>query len=433
MITTLLLCTALAQTPPPEASLPRPTHSQAAWADAEVGMFIHFAPNTWQDREYDDLSTPLDKINPEQLDVEQWVQTAQSMHAGYIMFVAKHAGGFCWWPTATTDYSVKSTPWKGGKGDVVAELSAACRAHGLEFGLYLSPQDKKHGAAVGGKCASEKEQAAYEVMYRAQLTELLSRYGQIAEVWFDGSLVFDVSDILRSHAPDAILFQGPKANIRWVGNEDGVAPYPCWNGAKFDAKTWGTLTADDAVPGGDRWLPSECDARMRSTWFWNTHNAPTLKSVAALMDMYEKSVGHGANLLLNVTPDPTGRIPEADVARAKEFGDEVSRRYGTALADTSGRGPSVEVMLSAPKRAGRVVIMEDITQGERIRSYELDGMIDGQWKKIGEGTAVGHKRIQKFEAVTLSGVRLRVTGSVGEAVVRRLAVYGVQGEKGPKG
>ncbi|MCO5297283.1 MAG: alpha-L-fucosidase [Fimbriimonadaceae bacterium] len=404
-------------------NLPKPTPEQLAWQDAEIGMFIHFAPNTWQDNEGDDLSTPMSAIHPAKLDTDQWARTARSMGAKYIVFVAKHVGGFCWWQTTTTDYSVKSTPWKGGKGDVMADLAKSCQKFGLKLGVYLSPMDRKFGVAVGGKAKTPEVQSAYEKRFRTQLTELLSRYGPIFEVWFDGSLVFPVGDILEKYAPKAVVFQGPHASIRWVGNEEGFAPYPSWNGAKFDPKTWGTLTSADGDPDGDRWLPNEVDCRMRNTWFWNTHNAGSLKSVDKLMEMYEKSVGHGAVLLLNNTPDTSGLIPEADVKRSAEFGAEIERRYGLAIADVSGKGEVVSVSPSAPSVIDAVVTMEEIAEGERVREYAIEGRVDGEWKVIAHGTAIGHKKIDKFEPVRVSEVRLRVVKSVGTPLIRRLALY----------
>ena len=300
-----------------------PTKAQAAWQDMEVGMFVHVAPQTWQDQESDDLSTPLSAINPEKLDTDQWAAVAKSMGAKYIVFVAKHEGGFCWWQTDTTDFSVKNTAWRGGKGDVLADLSKSCQKAGLKLGVYLSPQDRKHAVGIGGKAKDPAKQGEYEKLYRQQLTEVLTRYGSMCEVWFDGSLVFDVGDILEAHAKDAAIFQGPQATIRWVGNEDGVAPINAWNAVKSGTKKWGDYTGADGDLGGDRWLPNECDARMRATWFWETGNAGTLKTVAQLMDMYEKSVGRGGLLLLNNTPDRSGLIPEEDAARAEEFGAEV--------------------------------------------------------------------------------------------------------------
>jgi len=406
-----------------EPTLAVPTRPQAEWQDYEVGMFAHFAPNTWLDREYDDLSKPPGELNPTRLDTDQWVRVAESMGAKYLVFVAKHVGGFCWWQTDTTDYGVKQIPWRGGKGDVMADLSASCRQRGMKLGVYLSPADAHFGVGVGGKAEDPAKQASYQTRFREQLTELLSRYGDIKEVWFDGSLVFDVGDILKKYAPNAVVFQGPQASIRWVGNEDGVAPYPAWNGVKSGRKPWGTLTADDGDPDGDRWLPNECDARMRNTWFWRTDNLATVKTVDQLMDMYEKSVGRGAVMLLNNTPDPTGLIPAADAQRAAEFGQEVQRRYGAPIIDTAGTGTNLQMMLSAPRPVDAVITMEDTTQGERIREYVIEGKVEGAWKPLARGTAVGHKKIDRFDAVEVSELRLSVLHSKGKPILRKFAAF----------
>jgi alpha-L-fucosidase len=197
-----------------EPTLARPTREQVAWQDLEVGMFIHFGPATWQDKEYDDLSTAPKGMNPAKLDTEQWVRVAQSLGARYIVFVAKHTGGFCWWQTDTTDYSVRNSPWRDGHGDVMRDLAQSCRQHGLKLGVYLSPADAKFGAELGGKCKNPEQQERYSKIYRQQLSELLSRYGEICEVWFDGSNVIEVGDILKQYAPQAMVFQGPHATIR---------------------------------------------------------------------------------------------------------------------------------------------------------------------------------------------------------------------------
>jgi alpha-L-fucosidase len=414
---------------PDAVPLARPTPEQAAWHDLEIGMFIHIAPQTWQDSESDNLSTPLETINPDKLDTDQWVAVAESMGARYIVFVAKHEGGFCWWQTDTTDFSVKNTPWRGGMGDVLADLSKSCNARGLKLGVYLSPQDRKHGVGVGGQAGDAAKQADYEKLFRTQLTEVLSRYGEMVEVWFDGSLVFDVGDILKEHAPHAVVFQGPQASIRWVGNEDGIAPYPAWNAVKAGKKKWGDYTSEDGNSAGDRWLPNECDARIRSTWFWKTGNQGTLKTVEKLMDMYEQSVGHGAVLLLNNTPDTSGRIPAPDAERSAEFGAAIKRRYGVAVADTSGAGNELVVTLSTPAIIDRVVTMEDISQGERVRTYVIEGMVAGQWKRLAAGTAVGHKRIDRFLPVGVTQVRLLVLESVGKPQIRKLSVYRAPGDR----
>jgi alpha-L-fucosidase len=404
-----------------------PTKVQAAWQDMEVGMFIHMAPQTWQDHESDDLSTPLSAINPDKLDTDQWAQVAKSMGAKYIVFVAKHEGGFCWWQTDTTDFSVKNTPWRGGKGDVLADLSKSCQKEGLKLGVYLSPQDRKHEVGVGGKAKDPAKQADYEKLYRQQLTEVLTRYGDLCEVWFDGNLTFDVRDILSEHAKNAVIFQGPEATIRWVGNEDGVAPPQTCNTVKRGVKPWGHYTAKDSDLSGETWLPCECDARIRATWFWEAKNEKTLKSVARLMTMYEQSVGFGATLLLNNTPDRSGLIPEQDAKRAAEFGAEVARIYGKPIAQSHGQGKELELKLPAPATIDRVILAEDITKGERIRRYELDALIKGQWQSVGGGELVGHKRIEALVPVTVDGLRLRITESVGEPIIRTFAACSSKG------
>jgi alpha-L-fucosidase len=409
------------------APLARPTPQQLAWQDLEFGMFIHFAPQTWQDSEEDRMTVAPSAMNPEKLDTDQWVRVAESMGARFIVFVAKHEGGFCWWQTETTDFGVRNTPWRGGKGDVLRDLAASCRKRDVKLGVYLSPRDKKHGIGIGGRAKDASRQADYERLFRQQLTEVLSRYGGVSEVWFDGSLIFDVGDILQRHAPNAVVFQGPEASIRWVGNEDGVAPYPAWNAVRYPkpGAKWGEYTAADSDPDGNCWLPIECDARIRATWFWRTENARTLKSVEQLMDMYYRSVGHGAVLLLNQTPDRTGLIPEADAQRAAEFGAEIRRRLGTPRAETRGTGPQLTLRLPAPSTIDHIVTMEDLREGERVRSYVVEGRVGGTWQQLVAGTAIGHKKIDRIAPVAVTELRLRVLESVGVPQIRRFAAYGL--------
>ncbi len=413
-----------------------PTPAQAAWQALEVGMFIHIAPQTWQDSEWDNLQTPASAMDPAKLDTDQWVRVAESMGAMYIVFVAKHEGGFCWWPTKTTEYCVRNAAWRGGKGDVLADLSASCKKRGMKLGVYLSPQDKTHAVGVGGKAKDPAKQGEYERIFREQLTEVLTGYGEVMEVWFDGSLVFDVGDILEKHAPNAVVFQGPQATIRWVGNEDGEAPYPAWNAVDSTKKKWGDYVGDNGDPKGDRWLPNECDARLRATWFWRTDNEKTIKSLEKLVEMYEASVGRGGVLLLNNTPDRSGLIPEADAARCREFGEAIRATYGTAISRTSGKGRELVTQPSAPVEIDRIVIQEDIAGaageggggGERVRKYEVDGLIDGTWKTIARGQSVGHKRIERLsEPVRVEAVRLRVLESVGEPAITNLSLHRLRG------
>ncbi|MEI7656653.1 MAG: alpha-L-fucosidase [Phycisphaerae bacterium] len=406
-----------------DSALPKPTPAQLGWHRNEIGMFIHIAPQTWQGRETDDGSTPLSSINPDKLDTDQWVAVAESMGAKYIVFVAKHEGGFCWWQTATTDWSVKSIPWRAGKGDVLRDLAESCRRKGMKLGVYISPQDRHHGAGVGGRAKDPAKQADYEKLFRAQLTEVLSNYGEMMEVWFDGSLVFDVGDIVSKHAPNAVVFQGPQASIRWVGNEIGVAPYPAWNAVKHGVRPWGEYTAADGDPSGDRWLPNECDARLRDTWFWNPRNEATIKSVKDLLRMHDQSVGRGAVLLLNVTPDTTGAMPEADVRRAAEFGKALEAEWGIPVSETQGEGAEFVIQPSASLSIDRVVVQERIEEGERVRAYVVEALVDDQWRTVATGSAVGHKRIERFAPVQAASMRLRITDSRGTPLISRFAIF----------
>ncbi len=402
-----------------------PTPEQVEWHNAEMGMFIHFAPNTWQDSECDRRDTPLDKINPEKLDTDQWVRVAESMGAKYIVFVAKHVGGFCMWQTDTTDYSIKNTAWRGGKGDVLADLSASCKKRGMKLGFYLSPRDDHFGAETSGKCATPEMQAKYDDLYRRQLTELLTRYGDLFEIWLDGGNVVEFGDILKQHAPHVMVFQGKYATIRWVGNEDGLAPYPAWNCTTQKAASGGGATAADSTPFGDVWLPSECDVSLRRDWFWNTKNENTIKSLDQLMDIYYRSVGRGAVLLLNLTPDTSGLIPEADARRAAEFGAEVQRRFELALASTAGDGNPLELGVTAVRPVDHIILMEDISKGERVLEYVVEAQVNGGWKEVVTGSAVGHKKIDRFEPVESGRWRFRCIKSNGPVSISKFAVYSV--------
>ena len=410
----------------PNASMPRalPTADQIAWQDLELGMFVHFAPNTWQDTESDNLTTPLSEINPKNLDTDQWAQTAISFGAKYIVFVAKHQGGFCMWQTKTTDYSIRNTPWRGGHGDVLADIAASCRKYGLKLGVYVCPRDDHFGAKTGGICKTPDLQARYDAMYREQLTEILSRYGELVEVWFDGSTATPVSDLLAKHQPHAMVFQGPSATIRWVGNEDGFAPNPCWNGIdRAEAKT-GTATSLNSDPDGDVWLPNEVDVSIRRPeWFWSTKNENKVLTPEQLLSIYYRSVGRGAQLLLNIPANRDGLLAEPDCASAKSFGLDIRTRFAKSLAATAGHGVEVTLKLDALTQIDTVILQEDIAKGERVREYRIEGHADGTWRTLGKGTSIGHKRIQPVVPITVDALRIVTTKSVGIPVFRSIAIF----------
>ena len=416
---------------PSEAAPARPTAIQYAWHEQERIMFVCLDPCTWQGREYDNHSTPVDQINPAQLDTDQWCRAAQRWGAREILFVAKHTGGFCWWQTETAKYGIKETAWKQGRGDVLAELSASCRRRGLTLGIYIYPGDDTWGApsGSGGRTKDPSKQEAYSKVFRQQLTEVLTRYGKISEVWFDGSCVIDVSDLLRQHAAEAAIFQGPQATIRWPGTESGRLPYPAWNSLKSQDLKTGGATALHGDPDGDAWAPLEADTTLYNhNWFWSADNEEKRKSLEELMDIYYKSVGRGGVLLLNSTPNTNGLIPDGDVRLYEAFGNEIERRFGRPIAETNDRrGVGVELILPQPTLINHVVLMEDYREGERIREYVVEGSNDGQWKELSTGTSVGRKKIDLFHPAQVDRVRLRITKSAAEPVIRRLAVFHVDG------
>ncbi|MCC6142285.1 MAG: alpha-L-fucosidase, partial [Candidatus Hydrogenedentes bacterium] len=405
-----------------------PSPEQLAWHEMEMQMFLCLDPCTWQGREYDDHSTPLATIDPAQLDTDQWCEAAKSFGAKQILFVAKHTGGFCWWPTQTTEYCVRNIAWKNGQGDVLGELAESCRRHGLKLGIYIYPGDDQWGAGIGsgGKTSDPAKQGADTAVLRQQWTEVLTNYGEIAELWFDGSCVVELGDIIRQHAPKAMVFQGPHATLRWPGNEKGIAPDPAWQTVlKSDAAT-GVATGAHSNPDGDVWLPMEMDTTLLDhKWFWAPETDHMIKSLDTLMDIYCKSVGRGCVLLLNATPDTTGRIPESHMARYREFGAAIATVYKDPIAETSGTGRDFQLDFDMPARVSHVVLQEDIRRGHTVRGFRIEGLLpSGEWKVLARAASVGYKRIESFDPLELSGLRLRITDSVGEPHINSFAAFG---------
>ncbi|WP_409348089.1 alpha-L-fucosidase [Paenibacillus gyeongsangnamensis] len=406
-----------------EMELARPTKQQLEWQDMELGMFCHFGINTFCDQEWGEGADSPELFNPICLDASQWVRTAKAAGFKYFILTAKHHDGFCLWPTRTTDYSVKSSPWKNGHGDVVRECAEACKNEGVGFGIYVSPWDRHE------PCYTDKE--AYDDFYAAQLTELLTQYGPLVEVWFDGAgsegREYDwarIIGLVKQHQPDAMIFNMGAPTIRWVGNEDGVAPYPCWNTAESARVSMFSNESLSWLPDTPAWVPAECDVPIRKErWFWQPNDENSLLSLEQLMNIYYRSVGHGCNLLLNVAPDTTGLMPEADVSRVLELGEEVRRRFSAPVARTAGSGQVLELAWEAEQVVDHAVMMEAIMHGERVRAYVLEAWQQDQWVELLSGSAIGHKKIDRFAPVKTSKVRLSILSSVGEAQLRDFAVY----------
>lgn len=426
-----IICTSACKSSTDEnPALAKPNEVQYKWHEQERIMFVCLDPCTWQGREYDNHSTPLERINPVKLNTDQWCEIAQLWGAKEILFVAKHTGGFCWWQTETTKYGIKDTPYKNGKGDVLEELSESCNKYGLNLGIYVYPGDDTWGAGIGsgGQTSDPSKQEAYNKVFREQLTEVLANYGDMLEVWFDGSCKIEVSDILEEYASNSVIFQGPKTNLRWPGTETGKLFYPAWNTVTKEDLSTGVSTQLHGNPDGDAWAPLETNTTLYDhNWFWAPGNEKKRKSIAHLMECYYKSVGYGSVLLLNSTPDTTGLIPAGDVQHYKTFGDEIDRRFKTPLAMVSKKeGTTVTLDFSAKQKINHVITMEDYRQGHRIRTYKIEGKIDGNWQELCSGQSVGRKKIDYFDDVEVSAIRLNVTKNVGTPLIRNLSAYYVE-------
>ena len=420
------------------ADLGRPTPEQAEWQDFEVGLFIHydmpvFKPG-WDHRNYAHRPGP-EIFNPRKLDTDQWMEAARAMGAKYAVFVAKHGSGFMNWQSDLYPYGMKQSPYKDGKGDIVRDFVSSCRKYGIKPGIYAHMgcngflEVDNPGLVNRGRGGDPEKQARYAKICEGMLTELWGNYGELAEIWFDGGVLDpskggpDMLPILRKLQPKAIVFQGPAASIRWIGNENGVAPYPCWATAP---------NTRDYNGGGSpkelKWLPGECDVPIRDgTWMWSPNKEGRLFSVRQLLDRYYRSVGRNCNLLINANPDQDGLIPEADMKRYKEFGDEVRRRFGQSLAETNGSGQTAELTLAQPTRIDHAITMENILEGERVREYVIEVRMDSLWKEVCRGVSIGHKRIDQFTPVTTDRIRWRCLKSVAEPRLRRFAVFSVRG------
>jgi alpha-L-fucosidase len=420
-------------------ALPLPSQAQLRWHNYERIMFVHFSANTWQthrglDNEYDDLSTPLERINPSKLNTDQWCEVARSWGAKMILFVAKHGGGFCSWRTNTTEYGIKNTAWRNGKGDILEDLSRSCEKYGLDLGVYLYPGDPHWGAGPGsgGVTQDSTKQEMYNKIYREQLTEVLTRYGEIREVWFDGSCRINVGDILKNYARNAVIFQGSMASLRWVGTEDGYAPFSNWYTlSSKDLKT-GVATSVQSDPFGDAYAPVEVDVPLLKNgghkWFWAPKTDRLIMTTEQLIDLYYKSVGRGTVLLLNSTPDTTGLIPASHAAAYKAFGDEIKRRFDNPLKKTEGKGKSLEMEFARPTEINHVILQEDLSKGQRVLAFSIEGMDNqGRWKELYSGTSIGFKRICYLDPFQVRKVRVAFTNAKAQPQIVNFAVYDIRG------
>ena len=405
---------------------PRPTASQLQWQRDEFAMFLHFGVNTFTNREWGDGREDPAIFNPVALDARQWARAARDAGARCLILTAKHHDGFCLWPTKTTTHSVARSPWRNGAGDVVRECAEAARAEGLRVGLYCSPWDRN--ASVYG------DSPRYNDLYIAQLTELLTQYGEIAEVWFDGvngegpngrKQVYDwprIWSAVRRLQPNAVMFSDAGPDVRWIGNESGSAGDPNWstvNPAIVTAPGMDSPEVTRSLQHGDRdgtvWRPGETDVSIRPGWFHHIAEDAQVKSVDALLSIWFSSVGRNSKLLLNVPPNRAGVIAEPDVRRLREFRDARDRVFGRELVplDWEWRASSENrregtTVLARPSAIAVVRLGEAIEHGQQVARYRVEGDVgNGQWRVLSSGETIGYCKLDRLDApVTVSRVRV---------------------------
>ncbi len=423
-----------------------PTKTQLDWADAEIGVLIHFDMPVFKP-EYNwrrDMGNHPDAsvFNPTQLNTDQWIQSAVAAGAKYAVLVAKHCSGFSLWPTEAHDYNISNSPYKNGEGDIVKEFIESCKKYGVKPGIYASTTANGYLQVDNpGKVLScdPNDQKRYNAIVQQQLTELWTNYGPLFEIWFDGGVLppekggFDILSMIRSYQPNAIAFQGPfgyENNIRWVGNEEGIAPYPCWARADSTTSSSGVIQIKGlhGNPDGQFWCPGEADFPLRRNntfqggWFWHEGEDDKLFSLNELMDKYCKSVGRNTNMLLGIVVDSRGLVPDADVKRLQEFGAEIETVFKQPIAQTSGRGNQFELITDSLRELAYIVIQEDISKGENIRKYELMGKKKGNWEVISKGQSIGHKRIETLKG-SYQSVKLIITEDSGTVTIKNFAYY----------
>jgi alpha-L-fucosidase len=436
-----------------------PTPQQLAWHEMEFYFFIHFGPNTFTDKEWGQGDEPEDIFNPTQLDCRQWARIAKQAGAKGIIITAKHHDGFCLWPSKYSTHTVRESKWKDGMGDVLKELSQACREQGLKFGVYISPWDRNH---------PKYGTPGYNEVYVNTMKEIFASYGNIFELWWDGAngegpngrkQVFDFrrfENTVRSISPKTILFSDIGPDTRWVGNERGIAGKTNWNYLDTAGFTRGeggppqdTLNSGNAF--GKNWIPAECDVSIRPGWFWHENENSKVKNQNELFDLYLKSVGRGANLLLNVPPDRRGLIHENDSAALMEFKKLRDRNFSNNLLSDARafwemdesflkdsavyrafnyqgtvygiNRPVFTVELAGPKKVNCIVLREAIHLGQSVENFKI--ILFNKNQPAGEisGTTIGRKRILTFPAQTITSFKVYLTDRYGNDNVSGVAAY----------
>ena len=427
-----------------------PTPQQLEWQQMEFTAFLHFGMNTFTGNEWGHGTDSPELFNPSELDCEQWVKALKDGGFKMALITAKHHDGFCLWPTATTEYSVKNSPWKDGKGDVVRELRDACDKYGLKFGVYLSPWDRN--------APSYGDSPAYNKFFIEQLTELLSNYGEVHEVWFDGACGEGPNGKKQEYDWTAILAKirelQPKAvtaimgdDVRWVGNEGGMGRDTEWSATVLAPGSYTHKETSRVTMGinnmtkdlGSRelvakakeayWYPSEVDVSIRPGWFYHAEQDAQVRSLANLVNIYYRSVGCNSVLLLNIPPDRRGLIHEIDVQRIKELSDYIGKTFATNYVENGAQmwkaevGQSKEYNVKPGSMVNTFLIQEDITQGQRVEDFLVEVYSNGAWQYAAEGTTVGYKRMLRFSDCQPEKIRVTIRGTRAIANISNVGLY----------
>lgn len=441
-----------------QAEVPIPTQAQLDWQNAELVAVFHYDLHVFDGKPYNQAKNRITPIpdynifNPVNLDTDQWIKAAKDAGFKMAILTATHETGFALYQSDVNPYSLKAVEWREGKGDIVRDFVNSCRKYGIAPGIYIGIRWNSffgvHDFKVNGDNEFAKNrQAYYNKMCEGMVDELTSRYGDLAIIWFDGGAHGpekggpDVLSIFEKNQPNGIFYHNTqRADIRWGGSESGTVPYPSWgtypfpyshaaNGEVVYKNDFQLLKEGD--PDGKYYMPAMSDAPLRGyngghEWFWEPDDERHIYPLEQLMDMYYRSVGHNTSLIMGLTPNPDGLLPQADVQRLKEWGDEIKRRFSSPLAATSGKGKKYRLKLKKWTPINQIVLQEEIAQGERVREFKLEGKTKKGWQLIFEGSVIGHKFIHKFEEIEVDAVRLKIAESKGEPLIHRFNVFHIK-------
>ena len=438
-----------------EYSTPRPNARQLAWQEAELGVVFHYDLHVFDGIKYgqgNNRITPVSDyqiFNPEKLDTDQWIKAAKDAGAKFAILTATHETGFALYQSDVNPYSLKAIKWKDGKGDIVRDFVNSCRKYDVKPGIYLGIRWNSffgvHNFQVNGEGEfRDNRQAYYNRMVEGMVEEICTRYGELFEIWFDGGASHpdkgapDVLPIVQQYQPNCLFYHNEQlAEARWGGSESGTVAYPCWATMPGPNSHFGELPGNfleflsHGDPEGQFWMPAMSDAPLRGEngrheWFWEPGDEEHLEPLEDLMEMYYKSVGRNSTLIMGLTPDPHGLMPEPDVERLKEWGNEIRHRFSTPITSIPGTGKKIILKLPEKQKINHVIIQEEIKYGESVREYTVEAMVGGKWKVVCEGESIGQKRIHNFDDVECTRIRLSIQRSIAESQIKNLAVYYVK-------